>query len=83
MSISRRGQIAGARVPAATMLDLLADPELLKRAKAQFAQDTGETKYFSMLPPTARPPVDMNREIMEKFRPEMTKHYLNRKPVFR
>ncbi len=83
MSIFHKGQVAGAKVLAATILDLLTDPELLKRAKAQFAQDTTETKYVPMLPPTARPPVDMNRETMAKYRPEMKKYYLNRKPVFR
>jgi aminobenzoyl-glutamate utilization protein B len=83
MSISHKGQVAGAKVLAATMLDLLTDPELLNRAKAQFARDTSETKYFPMLPPTAKPPVDMNREMMEKYRPEMKKHYVNKKPEFR
>jgi len=65
------------------MLDLLTDAELLNRAKAQFAQDTQETKCFPMLPLSARPPLDMNRETMEKYRPEMKKHYLNKKPMFR
>jgi aminobenzoyl-glutamate utilization protein B len=83
MSISHKGQVAGAKVLAATVLDLLTDPELLKRAKAQFAQDTRETKYVPMLPATAKPPLDLNREMMEKFRPEMRKRYLNVKPAFR
>ena len=29
------------------------------------------------------PELAMKREMMEKFRPEMRKHYLNRKPAFR
>jgi aminobenzoyl-glutamate utilization protein B len=83
MSISHKGQVAGAKVLAATVLDLLTDPELLKRAKAQFAQDTKETKYIPMLPASAKPPLDMNREMMEKYRPEMKKFYLNAKPAFK
>ena len=83
LSISHKGQVAGAKVLAATVLDLLTDPELLKRAKAQFAQDTKETKYVPMLPASAKPPLDMNREMMEKYRPEMKKSYLNTKPAFR
>ncbi len=83
LSLSHKGQVAGAKVLAATVLDLLTDPELLKRARAQFALDTKETKYFPMLPASARPPLDMNREMMEKYRPEMKKSYLNTKPAFR
>ena len=83
LSISHKGQVAGAKVLAATVLDLLTDPELLKRAKAQFAQDTKETKYLPMLPAGAKPPLDMNREMMEKYRPEMKRSYLNTKPAFR
>lgn len=51
--------------------------------KAQFAEDTKETKYFSLLPPDAKPPLDLNREMMEKFRPEMRKFYLNKPVQFR
>ncbi|MBC7779840.1 MAG: amidohydrolase [Proteobacteria bacterium] len=83
MSISHKGQVAGAKVLAATMLDLLTDADLLARAKAQFAQDTKTTKYVPMLPPTAKPPLDLNREMMEKYRPEMRKFYIERKPVFK
>jgi aminobenzoyl-glutamate utilization protein B len=65
------------------VLDLLTDPELLKRAKAQFAQDTKETKYVPMLPAEAKPPLDLNRAMMDKYRPEMKKFYLNTTPVFK
>ncbi len=45
-------------------------------------EDTKDTKYFSLLPADAKPPLDLNREMMERFRPEMRKYYLNRKPRF-
>ena len=83
LSISHKGQAAGAKVLAATVLDLLTDPELLKRARAQFAQDTKEAKYFPMLPASAKPPLELNREMMEKYRPEMKKSYLKTKPAFK
>ena len=82
-SISHKGQVAGAKVLAATMLDLFTEPEVLKRAKEQFLLDTTGTEYFSLLPPEAKPPVDMNRSMMEKYRPEMRKFYTNKTPVFR
>ena len=54
-------------------------PELRAAAKKQFEEDTKETKYFSLLPPGAKPPVDLNKEMMEKYRPAMRKFYLNKK----
>jgi len=79
-SIAHKGEVAGAKVLAATLLDLLGTPALIARAKEQFQQDTKDTPYFSLLPADAKPPVELNRETMERFRPEMRKHYLNKKP---
>ena len=64
------------------MLDLLTSPESLQRAKDQFQADTKGTEYFSLLPAETKPPLDMNRDMMEKYRPEMRKHYLNKTPQF-
>ena len=68
---------------AASILDLLTSPELLAAAKKQFEQDTKEVKYFSLLPPGAKPPVDLNREMMDKYRPAMRKFYLSKKAEFK
>jgi aminobenzoyl-glutamate utilization protein B len=83
MSLSHKGQVAGAKVLAASMLDLLTDADLLKRAAAQFEQDTRESKYFSLLPPEAKPPLDLNRAVMEQFRPQMRKLYTGKTVGFR
>ena len=61
----------------------LTSADLHQRAQAQFQDDTKETKYFSLLPPDAKPPLDLNKEMMEKYRPEMRKFYLNRPVQFR
>ncbi|HXG50975.1 MAG TPA: amidohydrolase [candidate division Zixibacteria bacterium] len=82
MSIAHKGAVVGAKVLAASALDLLTSPELLAAAKKQFAEDTKDMKYFSLLPPDAKPPVDLNREIMEKYRPAMRKFYLSKKARF-
>ena len=75
--------MVGAKVMAASILDLLTSPELLAAAKKQFEQDTKEIKYFSLLPPGAKPPVDLNREMMDKYRPAMRKFYLSKKAEFK
>lgn len=81
-SIAHKGEVAGAKVLAASLLDLLTSAPLLARAKEQFQADTRDTPYFSLLPAEAKPPLELNREMMERFRPEMRKHYLNRAPRF-
>ena len=78
-----KGMVAGTKVLAASVLDLFTSADLLATARAQFADDTKETKYFSLLPAGAKPPLDLNREMMEKFRPEMRKFYLNKPVQFR
>ena len=83
MSIAHKGAVVGAKVIAASVLDLMTSPELRAAAKKQFEDDTNEIKYFSLLPPGAKPPVDLNREMMEKYRPAMRKFYLSKKPEFR
>ena len=50
--------------------------------KAEFEQATAESKYFNVLPPDAKPPLDLHKAIMEKYRPDMQKHYLNKTVKF-
>ncbi len=82
-SIAHKGAVAGAKVLAGSILDLLTTPELLERVKAQFREDTKGVDYVSLMPPEAKPPLDMNREMMERVRPEMRKQYLNKIPQFK
>ena len=81
-SISHKGQAAGAKVLAASIIDLLTSPELVAKARAEFEVESKKTPYFSLLPTDAQPAVDLNRAEMEKFRPEMRKFYLDKTPHF-
>jgi aminobenzoyl-glutamate utilization protein B len=81
-SISHKGQAAGAKVLAASIIDLMTSPDLLQKARAEFDVESKRTPYFSLLPPDAKPPVDLNRAEMEKFRPDMRKFYLSNTPRF-
>jgi aminobenzoyl-glutamate utilization protein B len=83
MSIAHKGEVAGAKVLAATILDMLTEPDLLARGREEFLQATKTQQYFSLLPPEAKPQIDMNKEVMDKLRPEMRKHYLNKRATFR
>ena len=79
-TLAHKGMIAGSKVLAGAILDFLTKPELVKQARAEFEQATTEMKYFPVLPADAKPPLDLNKETMDRYRGEMTKYYLN-KPV--
>ncbi len=76
-SIAHKGTTAGAMVAAFTAYDLLTKPDLLGKIRAEFEQLTKERPYKSFLPDDARPPLGMNRELMEKYRKEMEKFYMD------
>jgi aminobenzoyl-glutamate utilization protein B len=81
-SISHKGQVAGAKVLAASIIDLLTSPDLIAKARAEFETESKKTPYFSLLPPDAQPPIELNRAEMEKYRADMRPLYLNKQPRF-
>jgi aminobenzoyl-glutamate utilization protein B len=58
-----------------TALDLLLKPEILKSAAEYFVEQTKETKWKSLIPEGTQPPLQINREKMERFRPALKKLY--------
>ena len=81
-SIAHKGGLAGAKALAASVIDLLLDPDLVDAAKGTFKEELGGVAYESLLPPGQKPPLELNRSIMEKFRPAMRNHYLKEAPRF-
>jgi aminobenzoyl-glutamate utilization protein B len=79
-TIAHKGMVAASKVLAGAVLDLLTKPELVKAARAEFDKVTAETKYFAVLPADAKPPLDLNKETMDRYRPAMRQFYLD-KPV--
>ncbi len=74
--IAYKGAIAGAKVQALTLLDLMTRPELLTQAKAFYTDvQTKDTKYMPLLRPTDKPAIWLNKATMDKYRPEMKKYY--------
>jgi aminobenzoyl-glutamate utilization protein B len=63
-----KGLNTGAKVIAATALDLMTKPKLLEEIRAEFAEYSKDHPYKSFLPEGARPPLDLNRELMNKYR---------------
>ena len=74
--IAYKGVIAGAKVQAMTMLDILLRPELVEQARDYFVNvQTKERKYQSFLRPADQPAIWLNEKTMETYRPRMKALY--------
>src|SRR5450759_1178314 len=74
--IAHKGVIAGAKVQAMTMLDLLLHPELVEKAWDYFKNvQNKDTKYQTFIRPGDKPAVWLNKKIMEEYRPRMKALY--------
>lgn len=72
-SAAWKGLNAGAKVMAGTALDLLTKPKLLTEIKSEFAEYSKAHPYKSFLPEGTKPPLMLNKELMEKYRDAMAK----------
>jgi aminobenzoyl-glutamate utilization protein B len=76
--IAHKGVIAGAKVQAMTILDILTHPELVQAAKDYFKNvETKDVKYTSFLRPDDKPAIWMNAKTMEIYRERMKQYYYN------
>jgi aminobenzoyl-glutamate utilization protein B len=74
-----KGLNAGAKAIAASALDLLTTPEALAKIRAEFDAYSKDHPYKSLLPPDAEPPLDMNKDLTEKWRPKLEPHQMDPK----
>jgi aminobenzoyl-glutamate utilization protein B len=75
-SAAHKGANAGAKAMAATAIDLLTRPEVLTSIKEEFAAYSKKHPYKPFLPADARPPLDMNADLMKQFIPLLQSHYV-------
>jgi aminobenzoyl-glutamate utilization protein B len=74
--IAHKGATAGAKVLAMTVLDLLLRPDLVEQAWDYFRNvQTKDMKYEPLIRPEDRPAIELNRDVMERYRPAMRKFY--------
>jgi len=78
-STAWKGLNAGAKAIAAAAIDLLTRPDDLRKIREEFEAYSKTHPYRSLLPPDAEPPLDMNKELMDKWRPKMEPHYIELK----
>ena len=73
--IAHKGSTAGAKVQALTLLDFLLRPELVQQARSYFENQTKDRQYTTFLRPEDEPAIWLNREIMERFKPQLEELY--------
>ena len=78
--IAHKGSVAGAKAGALTLLDLLLRPGLVDSASTYFRDvQTKDVTYQPLLRPGDQPPIELNREILQRYRPAMRPYYYDAK----
>lgn len=74
--IAHKGATAGAKVVAATMLDLISDDELVDDAWTYFREEqTANETYVPFIGPDDPPAIEKNAQIMNTYREKMREFY--------
>ncbi|QNE32350.1 amidohydrolase [Sphingomonas sp. NBWT7] len=77
--IAHKGAVAGGKVMAMTLLDLLTRPELVTAAKSYFTDVQTKTVKYQPILTNEKPYIEMNADIMAQFRDRMRPTYYNPK----
>jgi aminobenzoyl-glutamate utilization protein B len=74
--IAHKGVVAGAKVVAGSVLDLLLQPDLVAGAKRYFTEvQCKDQHYEPFIGKNDKPPIDLNQVAMDKFRPLQKQFY--------
>ncbi len=74
--IAHKGAVAGAKVVAMTVLDLLGTPRLREEARSYFTDvQTKDQQYVSLLRAEDHPPIDFNADIMGRYKDQLRQFY--------
>ncbi|MEM9683784.1 MAG: amidohydrolase [Pseudomonadota bacterium] len=74
--IAHKGATAGSKVVAATMIDMLTDPDLLEQAWTYFRDvQTANERYEPFIGPDDPPAIEKNAQIMAEFKDRLAQYY--------
>ena len=74
--IAHKGAVAGAKAVAMTVLDMMTTPKLIADAKAfQKNVQFKDQKYDPVITAKDTPAIWLNKDVMDKLRPQMEKFY--------
>jgi aminobenzoyl-glutamate utilization protein B len=78
--IAHKGVVAGSKVVATTMLDMLTNPKIISDAwDYHRTVQTKEVKYTPFVEANTPPAIHLNKKIQDEFRPQLKKYYYNPK----
>lgn len=76
--IAHKGVTAGAKVMARTALEMFMDPSVVKEAWTYYKEvQTKDQQYTSFLSSDDPPPVHLNKEIMDTYKPMLEQYYFD------
>jgi aminobenzoyl-glutamate utilization protein B len=76
--IAHKGIVAGAKAEGMTLIDLFANPALIKQSWDYFREEqTKDTQYIPLVGPKDNPAVYLNKDVMAQYKPELQKRYYN------
>jgi aminobenzoyl-glutamate utilization protein B len=75
-STAWKGLNAGAKAMAASAIDLLTRPEVLRDIRKEFDEYSKAHPYESFLPADTKPPLEINKKLMNQYRPLMETFYV-------
>ena len=82
--IAHKGVVAGAKVQAMTILDILTHPELVQAAKDYFNNvQNKDMKYTTFLRPDDKPAIWLNEKTMANYRDRMKQFYYDPESTIR
>lgn len=74
--IAHKAVVAGSKVVAATLLDMLTNPGIISDAWDYHNNvQTKEVKYIPFINAATLPAIHLNKKIMDEFRPQLKKYY--------
>jgi len=68
-SIGKKNILYASQIIAASVLDVIAQPELIDKAKAELKERLNGRTYESLIPDDVMPPLTINKATMDKYRP--------------
>ena len=74
--IAHKGVVAGSKVVAATLMDMLTNPKIISDAWAYYTNvQTKDVKYIPFVDSTTHPATYLNKKVMDEFRPQLKNYY--------
>lgn len=67
-TMGRKSMDCAAKVISMTAVDILCDPDVLRRAKDEWEERMNGEKYSCLLDEDMEPPIELNRDVMAKYK---------------